>query len=135
MDSSERDDAISLEELEAADTRKLLPPSTDDDEDLPPAYDLPAPPKSATAGQVREYICEVLRRRGVASALAESISARWTTGTGVELREYPIEMYYTIFGSDEDVWAVYAAVKGQLYREKTPTKDLSKMARGKLHFS
>lgn len=71
---------------------------------------LPAP--AASPDQVRDFLVQLLQTRcNIGIDHGRRIAARWTRGTGKELRTYPLSMYKDIFGSMEDTWAVYREVR------------------------
>ena len=84
--------------------------------------ELRSPHSKADAAEVRKYLQHVLRERGFSQDKAERIAAKWTVGTGRELRTYTVSMYQHIFGHDEEGWAVYIAAKSQIGWE-----DLAKL--------
>ncbi len=67
---------------------------------------------------MREYLTQLLRYKGLSQDQAQTIAAKWTFGSGKELRLYPFEMYRQVFGpNQEEVWSVYMAVKPAFYRK------------------
>lgn len=56
--------------------------------------------------------------RAMSTDGARRVAALWTKGTGQELRSFPPQMYFEIFGS-EDGWMVYREVHMALHREKS----------------
>jgi hypothetical protein len=75
------------------------------------------PPQTATPSQVREYLEESIKRRGLPADYAKEVASKWTIGSGAELRSYPMAMYRNIFGAGEEGWMVMATVTSQQYRE------------------
>lgn len=96
--------------------------STDAVEETLPLYEesqrtgeLTPPDKSATPDEVREFLVHLMQVRGsLGLDHARRIAARWTVGTGQELRSYPVAMYRDLFGA-EDGWAVFKQVRTLCY--------------------
>lgn len=84
--------------------------------------DPPLPPRNASPEQVRDYINQLLTtKRNLPNDELASIAARWTVGSGQELRSYSPSMYFQVFGY-EDGWIVFHEVKLALYREDDKQK-------------
>lgn len=68
------------------------------------------PEAKATPNQVREFIANLLvTRRNLPIDYARRAAAKWTVGSGRELRSYTPSMYLGIFGR-EDGWIIYREV-------------------------
>lgn len=115
----------SEEQLEASKDSDELLPQHDTSTHVAPALLEP----TATPDEVRSFLSQILRNRGIASDYAERIASRWTLGTGKELRSYPVAMFRQIFGPDEEGWMVYMAVRVPFYK-KDCENDLSQKQRG-----
>lgn len=86
---------------------------------------LTPPEPKAKPDEVRDYIIAVLiRSRGLGLDHARRVAAKWTIGTGRELRHYPGAMFRDIFGL-EDGWVVYKEVRVPYY-QKEKEKDKKK---------
>ena len=117
---------------EAEDATELLASDPEDPSQSFREQSLRLPPKSSTPAEVREWLYKLLLHKGIDASRAKDISARWTVGGGLALQTYSLDMYRNVFNreldrrSSEEVWIVYAAVKGQQYREedakRTPLK-------------
>lgn len=76
------------------------------------------PAANATPAQVHGFLVYILTSKGgFAVENAQRIAARWTLGTGRELRSYPPFMYLDTFGRQEG-WLIYREVKLCIYHEK-----------------
>lgn len=76
------------------------------------------PDPRATPAEVRDFLVHLLTSsRGLQLDHARRVAARWTMGTGRELRAYPPLMYRDIFDF-EDGWIVYKEVKMCFYSEE-----------------
>lgn len=64
-------------------------------------HDLTPPADKATPDEVRDYLVAILRARGSGLDYARRVAAKWSMGTGQELRSYPTQMYKDIFGPEE----------------------------------
>lgn len=53
--------------------------------------------------------CLLIDYRGLSTDAARRVAAKWTRGTGHELRKYPPAIFFEIFGK-EDGWMVYREV-------------------------
>ena len=106
--------------MDHSNEEKPLDATTDVDE-LLSLQDTAAEPKlpdpKAPPDEVLDYLIGLMRSRGVPPDYARRVAARWTVGTGRELRSYPVAMFIKMFGHDEDGWMIYKAVKTQVYRE------------------
>lgn len=79
------------------------------------------PPPTATPDEVRDYLTSLLKNKhSVPDDHARRVVARWTLGTGRELRNYTPQMYLDIFGREEG-WFLYRDVRMDLYRSRTVT--------------
>lgn len=68
------------------------------------------PEAKATPGEVREFIANLLvTERNLSVDYARRAAAKWTVGSGRELRSYTPSMYLDIFGR-EDGWIIYREV-------------------------
>ena len=101
-------------------------PSTPDAEETLPLYEEsqpshttpPTPPEpKATPDEVRDFLVQVMQSRGIGIDHSRHVAARWTLGTGRELRQYPVGMYRDIFGP-EDGWVVYKEAKSLYYKQE-----------------
>lgn len=108
-----------------------LRPSTPDAEETLPLYEesqrtgeLKLPNAKAGPQEVRDFLVDAMQSRGAGIDHARRVAARWTLGTGRDLRAYPVAMYRDIFGA-EDGWAVCMEAKTLLYREKRE-KEISR---------
>jgi hypothetical protein len=96
----------------AASTRQRL----SSEKDLPP-NDVP-PSINATPDEVRDFITRLLiNRRGLPQDHVRRAVAKWTVGSGRELRSYTPSMYLDLFGR-EDGWIIYREVKLSIYCEQ-----------------
>ena len=103
-----------------------LRPSTSDAEETLPLYEeshpydvsgLTPPEPKATPDEVRDFIVQAMQARGLGIDHARRVGAKWTLGTGRELRQYPVAMYRDIFGP-EDGWVVYKEVRVLFYKKE-----------------
>lgn len=79
------------------------------------------PPPTATSDEVRAYLNSLLRdRHNLPDDHARRVVARWTLGTGRELRSYTPQMYLDIFGREEG-WFLYRDIKMDAYKAKKKT--------------
>lgn len=79
--------------------------------DVPPSV-------NATPDEVRDFMARLLiNRRGLPQEHVRRAVAKWTVGSGHELRSYSPSMYLDLFGR-EDGWIVYREVKLCMYREQ-----------------
>jgi hypothetical protein len=79
--------------------------------------DIP-PSKKATPDEVRDFITRLLiNQRGLPQDYVRRAAAKWTIGSGQELRSYSPSMYLDIFGR-EDGWIIFREVKLCIYREQ-----------------
>lgn len=86
------------------------------------------PPPSASADEVRDFIVHLLMsKRRLPEDYARRVAARWTIGTGQELRKYSPAMFLDIFGR-EDGWITYKEAHLCIYRDEhqNDTKALRK---------
>lgn len=99
-----------------------------DEESLPLYSEVGAAPKegptsvpeaTATPDEVRDFFKSLIvaNRLDVNGDDAEAIAARWTRGSGKELKSYPPAMYLKIFGP-EDGWFLYKETKLMMRRKK-----------------
>lgn len=94
--------------------------SSSSDVELLPTYEQStdveeSPEATATPEEVREFLRRLLiAKRNLTAEHAERVAAKWTTGTGQELRGYPPLMYFEVFGR-EDGWAVYKEAQLCMY--------------------
>jgi len=96
----------------AASTRQRL----SSEKDLP-SNDVP-PSINATPDEVRDFITRLLiNRRGLPQDHVRRAVAKWTVGSGLELRSYTPSMYLDLFGR-EDGWIIYREVKLSIYCEQ-----------------
>jgi hypothetical protein len=96
----------------AASTRQRL----SSEKDLP-SNDVP-PSINATPDEVRDFITRLLiNRRGLPQDHVRRAVAKWTVGSGRELRSYTPSMYLDLFGR-EDGWIIYREVKLSIYCEQ-----------------
>jgi hypothetical protein len=85
--------------------------NTETPNDVPPAV-------NATPEEVRDFITRLLiNRRGLPQDHVRCAVAKWTVGSGRELRSYTPSMYLDIFGR-EDGWIIYREVKLCMYCEQ-----------------
>ena len=85
--------------------------NTEASNDVPPSV-------NATPEEVRDFITRLLiNRRGLPQDHVRRAVAKWTVGSGRELRSYTPSMYLDIFGR-EDGWIVYREVKLSIYCEQ-----------------
>jgi hypothetical protein len=76
------------------------------------------PSVNATPDEVRDFITRLLvNRRGFPQDHVRRAVAKWTVGSGQELRSYSPSMYLDLFGR-EDGWIIYREVKLCIYREQ-----------------
>lgn len=76
------------------------------------------PPPSATPDEVRDFLAQLLTtKRNLPQDQVRRIVAKWTIGTGVELRSYPASMFLDIFGR-EDGWITYREVRLAVLKAK-----------------
>lgn len=77
------------------------------------------PPSSAPPAQVRTFLASLLQETNQTPApQAQEIAAKWTVGTGRQLRSYPPMMFLDIFGR-QDGWLLYREVRLAVHRERT----------------
>ncbi|KAI7570913.1 hypothetical protein KC343_g1319 [Hortaea werneckii] len=75
------------------------------------------PASTASPDEVRQFIMHILvSRRQLPTDHARRVAARWTVGSGLELRTYSPSMYLELFGS-EDGWILYKEVKLMMHAE------------------
>lgn len=75
------------------------------------------PPKKASPMEVSDFLTHLLiDSRGISTDSARRVAAKWTKGTGQELRSFPPAMYFEIFGK-EDGWIVYREVHLAIHRQ------------------
>ncbi|RMY11269.1 hypothetical protein D0868_03233 [Hortaea werneckii] len=68
------------------------------------------PKDHASPNEVRQFISHVLvSKRQLPVDHARRVAARWTVGSGLELRTYSASMYFELFGT-EDGWILYREV-------------------------
>jgi len=73
------------------------------------------PPSTATPDEVRAYLASLLRKNhNLPDDQVRRVVAKWTLGTGRELRLYTAQMYLNIFGSEYG-WMLYRDVRLELY--------------------
>lgn len=76
------------------------------------------PPANTTPAQVHGFLVYILTSRGGFTIEdAQRVAARWTLGTGHELRSYPPLMYLDTFGRQEG-WLIYREVRLYILHEK-----------------
>lgn len=75
------------------------------------------PPPEATPDEVRDWIVQALQARGHGIDYARRVAAKWSHGTGQELKSYPLSMRLQIFGP-EDAWAVSRELRIIAFREQ-----------------
>jgi hypothetical protein len=76
------------------------------------------PTKKASPDEVRQFLARLLTsQRGLPEDHIRRAVAKWTVGSGQELRSYSPAMYLDIFGL-EDGWIIYSEVKLCIYKEK-----------------
>jgi hypothetical protein len=123
--------ANDAERLSTSDAEETLP-LYEDSQGAAVVGDLTPPEPKATPDEVRDFIVEVMRARGIGLDYARRVAARWTIGTGRELRQYPPPMFKDIFGP-EDGWIVYKAARSLYYeKEKEKKKKGNRIERGVL---
>jgi hypothetical protein len=76
---------------------------------------LPSP--KATPAEIVDFLVHLLVSTDMPVDQARRVAAKWTRGSGQELRSYPPAMYFEIFGK-EDGWITYREVKMALHNEK-----------------
>jgi hypothetical protein len=76
------------------------------------------PPPWAAPTEVADFLVRLLVANNVPVDRATCIAAKWTLGSGKELRDYPAVMYLDIF-EKEDAWATYPAVQQAVHDEKS----------------
>jgi hypothetical protein len=107
----------------AASTRQRLSsekdlPSNDNPQNTEAASNDVPPSVNATPDEVRDFITRLLiNRRGLPQDHVRRAVAKWTVGSGRELRSYTPSMYLDIFGR-EDGWIIYREVKLSIYCEQ-----------------
>ncbi|KAI7546722.1 hypothetical protein KC331_g5448 [Hortaea werneckii] len=75
------------------------------------------PASKASPDEVRQFIMHILvSRRQLPTDHVRRVAARWTVGSGLELRTYSPSMYLELFGS-EDGWILYKEVKLMMHAE------------------
>lgn len=85
--------------------------NTESPNDVPPSV-------NATPDEVRDFITRLLiKRRGLPQDHVRRAVAKWTIGSGQELRSYSPSMYLDFFGR-EDGWTIYCEVKLCMYCEQ-----------------
>ncbi|KAK5736814.1 hypothetical protein LTR17_007139 [Elasticomyces elasticus] len=85
--------------------------NTETPNDIPPSV-------IATPDEVRDFITRLLiNRRGLPQDHVRRAVAKWTVGSGRELRSYSPSMYLDLFGR-EDGWIIYHEVKLCIYYEQ-----------------
>lgn len=78
----------------------------------------PLPPAKATPAEVVDFLIHLLVSSGSMTVdQARRVAAKWTKGTGQELRSYPPAMFFELFGK-EDGWITYREVRMALHKEK-----------------
>ncbi|KAM0716074.1 hypothetical protein Q7P37_008588 [Cladosporium fusiforme] len=76
------------------------------------------PSVHATPHDICDFLTYLLvKKRGFAQEHARRVAAKWTVGSGLELRQYNPTMFFQVFGR-EDGWILYREVKVGLWREK-----------------
>jgi hypothetical protein len=75
------------------------------------------PSIKATPVEVADFLVPVLVSTDMSVDQARRVAAKWTRGSGQELRSYPPTMFFEIFGK-EDGWIVYREVKMALHNER-----------------
>lgn len=75
------------------------------------------PAVEATPEEIREYFIQVLRKRGIDLERAKSLAAKWTLGSGKELRDYSQEMFTGIFGAEEG-YVIHSDLQPLVQKEK-----------------
>jgi hypothetical protein len=94
----------------------------DEAEDVPPT-------KKASPDEVRDFLARLLTsQRGLPEDHIRRAVAKWTAGSGQELRSYSPAMYLDIFGL-EDGWIIYQEVKLCIVREE----DRERIRKGTKH--
>jgi hypothetical protein len=124
MNDPKDDDVVSLDNISEVDAETVPLKQSDT-----AAAKLPS--RQASSAEVRDWLAGNLRKRGIPSNRVDSVVAKWTIGTGSDLRYYPAEMYRSIFGPGEDGWAVYGVVKTAVIKEEDE-EDLSPGGKGVL---
>jgi hypothetical protein len=117
MGRGDVEEAIPLTSADGDDTLPLY-----EDTESGPSSDLSPPTETATPDDVRAYIISVMLARGIGLDHARRVAARWTLGTGRELRQYPATMFKEIFGP-EDGWVVFKETRVPYYREDRKKPD------------
>ncbi|KAF7679783.1 hypothetical protein GT037_001434 [Alternaria burnsii] len=91
--------------------------------------DPPLPPESATSVEVRTFLTDVLcTQYGVESEASRNIASLWTVGSGRELRTYPADMFFSVFG-DQAGWVLYKEVGSRMTQmdiKRNPNFDATK---------
>lgn len=77
---------------------------------------MPSPWAAPT--EVADFLVRLLLANNVPIERATHIAAKWTLGSGKELRDYPAVMYLDVFGN-EDAWVTYPAVQQIVHEEKS----------------
>lgn len=87
------------------------------------------PEATATPDEVRDFFKSLIvaKRQDVNGQGAETIAAKWTRGSGKELKTYPPAMYLKIFGP-EDGWFLYKETK--LIERTKSEKDMKRTKNG-----
>lgn len=89
-------------------------PFNENSENTEAPNDVP-PSVNATPEEVRDFIIRLLiNRRGLPHDHVRRAVAKWTVGSGRELRSYTPSMYLDVFGR-EDGWIIYREVKLCIY--------------------
>lgn len=90
------------EDIEAQEGEELLPLYTENEEqdNVDNGAELKLPRPDASPHQVRKFLFQLLRQRGVESDLASAAAGKWTLGSGAELRAYDEAMYQSVLGAE-----------------------------------
>ena len=75
------------------------------------------PSAKATPAEIVDFLVHLLVSTDMPVDQARRVAAKWTRGSGQELRSYPPAMYFEIFGK-EDGWITYREVKMALHNER-----------------
>jgi hypothetical protein len=75
------------------------------------------PSAKATPAEIVDFLVHLLVSTDMPVDQARRVAAKWTRGSGQELRSYPPAMYFEIFGK-EDGWIIYREVRMALHNEK-----------------
>lgn len=74
------------------------------------------PARHARPDEIRDSLAYLLvKQRGFSQDHARDIAARWTVGSGLELRQYSPSMFFEVFGR-EDGWVLFREVRVALWK-------------------